>query len=205
VSIAAFKSWATRLWSGLDRVIAEVEDHDALVTAALRELAEAKDRADAELAGVRVEGLSLRRRLAADESAQKDAEQAAAREPDDAVAIEHLRSARRSRARAARLAGCLQEHATTEARLERRAAELADRLTTWRREHDLLKNRTARVLSPVPSEDGDSIDRLLDRWETILSRAGTLDDAADDAFAALSRHEEDRALKIELEELRRRR
>ena len=61
--MAIFKAWASRLWAGLDRVVAELEDHDALIESALRELDRAAAKTRAELEGVRADRASLHARL----------------------------------------------------------------------------------------------------------------------------------------------
>ena len=139
------KSWAARLWSGLDRAVADLEDHDALIGAALRELDLAEREAREELDRVRGDGTRLRRRLAQERVNAEAWRAAAARERGDGEALELLRQARRAERRARALAARVEEHRAAERCLAEHATALAERVETLKRQHHLMRTRTAQA------------------------------------------------------------
>lgn len=196
------KAWASRIWAGLDGVVAELEDHDALVESALRELEHAGKRTRRELEGVRAHGAGLRNRRALERESIDTWRTAAAREDDDAEAVELLRRARRAATREAQLHERLEEHARAERRLADQAASLAERIEALKRRQHLMRTRTAQVEAreAVPVEIAP-VEEVFERWDVSLTRAEHLADA--DAFSELEREEEERTLLVELAELRR--
>jgi len=193
------KAWATRIWSGIDQVVAGLEDHDALIEAALRELAMAEHKACRELDRVRRDGVELRRRLAQERVNAKAWRADAARQRSDAEALVLLRQARRARHRAQHLGARVEEHGSAERRLQDHATGLTERIETLKRQHHLMRTRTAQAESaPVVALETAPIEELFERWDMTLSRAEHLGDPFDE----LQREEEERALYEELRELR---
>jgi phage shock protein A len=192
-----FKAWGARLWSGLDDVVAELEDHDALIGAALRELEDAERSAKRELERVSSDGVTLRNRLAQERVNAAAWRLAAARQSSDVDALELLRQARRARNRARHLLLRLEEHSTAEGRLTNHATSLRERIETLKRQHQLMRTRTAQA-EAMPALSLDPIEELFERWDMTLSRAEHLGDPFDE----MHREEEERAVRQELRELR---
>jgi len=194
-----FKSFAARLWSRIDGVVAELEDHDALVESALSELDHAEKKARRELERVRADGVAIRQRLA-QERVNADAWRvAAAKQRSDVEALELLRQSRRARRRATHLEARIHEHAAAEGRLADHATALRERIETLTRQHHLMRTRRAQAEAMPPiSLDDVPIEELLERWDMVLTRA----EHVGDPFGELEREEEERALAEELRELR---
>jgi phage shock protein A len=194
------KSWASRLWSQVDHAVAELEDHDALVDAALRELEVAAKKARRELARVRGDGEALRSRLAQERVNATAWRKDAATSPTDEGALELLRHARRARRRAAHLEARVREHGAAEARLDEHATLLRERLETLARQHHLMRTRRAQAEAmPAIRLDDAPIEEIFERWDMVLTRAEHIGDP----FGDLEREEEERALVEELGLLRR--
>jgi phage shock protein A len=200
--MGSFRGWASRLWSRVDRAVAELEDHEALVEAALAELAQAEKGARSELARVRRDGEALRGRMAQEKANAAAWRRTAADEPNDEVALDLLRHARRARARAKHLAERFYEHTVAESRLEEHADHLRERIESMKRQHHLMRTRRAQAeaLPSVVGVDDASIEALFERWDMVLTRA----EHVKDPFDELSREEEERALRVELRALRHR-
>lgn len=198
--MAFFKEWTSRLWAGLDHVVAELEDHDALVESSLRTLGQRAEKTRLELERARADGTRLRSQLALEQRNVETWREAAACEETDAEALRLLRRARRARARERRLAQQLKEHTDAEARFGERAAALTERIDALKRRQHLMRTRTAEVVArdAEPLELAP-IEEVFERWDVSLTRAEHLADP----FGELERQEEERSLLVELAELRR--
>lgn len=203
VPMTSLKRWAGRLWAGFDRAVAEVEDHDALAAAALRELERGLGRARSELEQLRAERQALQERRESELDRRRRGRSAAVAEPEDFLALEHLRTARRACERARRLEDRIREHAAAEDRMERHLTELADRLAESKRRYRALRARSERGLAVASVQDTrGEIDELFGRWEDVLPRIEPPGDPTEAAFDALERRDEEESLWTELHELR---
>jgi phage shock protein A len=197
------KAWATRVWSGIDRAVAEIEDHDALVEVAIREVAEAARLTRAELDRMAHDGATLRDQLGRERNHADAWRRRAADEASDVEALVLLRRAQRARARADKLRAHLDEHARIEARLVDRVATLTERLDVLERQHREMRSRSAKAEAwAAASFEETPVEALFDRWDMSLAyteHAGDIDAAT---FDELAYEQEDHALRRELAELR---
>ena len=206
------KRWTAGVFSRIDELVARVENHEALVTEALRELQQSTARAHVQLKRVREDGERLRRQLA-ESREQADAWQARAkRADDDTRAIECLRRAKRMSAHAAELGRRLTEHERIERQLGEDVRGLEGRLAKLKEQRNLMRTRQSRAEAMGVVQDsmvslGSDIDEVFDRWEARITEAeyaggveGTTADAFENEYLSA---EEEAQLRIELDELRR--
>ncbi len=201
--MGVFKEIAGRLWSGLDKMVAEIEDHDALVDSALRQLKHVSHGARGELVRVRADGAELAARLAQERKAEGDWRGRASDLDDDQQALECLRKARSARDRQVWLQQRLQEHARSQEQLEQHIASLVDRVAALQRQHHLMRTRTAHAEAlPAIDADAGEIEEFFERWDKALTHAEYLGDPGDQAFDDLQRKQDELELRRELVELR---
>ncbi|MDX1432280.1 MAG: PspA/IM30 family protein [Gammaproteobacteria bacterium] len=206
------RRWTAGVFSRIDELVARVENHEALVTEALRDLQRSTARAHVQLKRVREDGERLRRQLAECRE-QSDAWQTRAkRADDDTRAIECLRRAKRFAAQAAEIERRLGEHERIERQLGEDVRGLEDRLARLKEQRNLMRTRQSRAEAMGVVQDsmislGSDIDEVFDRWEARVTEAeyaGGVDAGAVDAFEnEYLSAEEEAALRIELDELRR--
>ncbi|MGB0721585.1 MAG: PspA/IM30 family protein [Gammaproteobacteria bacterium] len=215
--MSLIKRLSVSLRAGLDRAVGEIEDHDAVVEAALDELRDA-------IARVRVEKAQVERRLVhIDQRIDQAAEQSdrwrerARREADEDRALECLRRHKSERQRTDQLKDQRQHISVSLQRVNTTLAELERRLTESQSQHDTLQLRHTRgnAVATLTRLDGDlgiDLDKALRRWEVEVTRTELRHDigehspvrvASGDRFAdEFERGESDAALRAELDALR---
>lgn len=206
------KRWASGVLSGIDALVAKFENHDALVTEALRELQGAAARAQVQLKRVYEDGEALRRRLASEREAVIQWRDRATRSrDDDQRAVECLRRSKQAERVAEEVEKRLEAHANTEKQLAKDVDTLQERIDRLKEQRNLMRTRQSRA-QVVGSTGGGGfqldaeIGEIFDRWETRVAEgefAGGwtlgIEDRFEDEFRS---EEENAALLTELEELR---
>ena len=82
-------------------------------------------------------------------------------------------------------------------------AELADRIEALRRQHHVMRTRTAHVEAlPETFRDGAQIEEFFDRWDHALVRAEGFVDLGDGDYGVLRSQQDEEDLRRELRELR---
>lgn len=201
------------LWSRVDWMVSQIENHDALVSSALRQVRESTARARVQLVRVRSDGDRLAERAAKAE-ADVAAWRARARSEvgrDEGRALECLRRSRRCQEQAEALRGRRAEHARAEQRLAADVKRALERVEELREQRNLLRTRQSRAeaLDTLAAQNrslGADLEDTLDRWDT---RVTALEieceigpDEGDDAFEqSFVSQEECEDLRRELREL----
>jgi phage shock protein A len=141
---ASFKRWSRAVVAGVDGLIVQVENHEAVVESGLRELEQCVARAKRELDRVKADGETLGRRRSEQQRAAIALREYAKREPVEALALDYLRKSKRSLRRSLELERRATEHERIEKRLVRDVRELEDQLAALREKRDAMQARKAR-------------------------------------------------------------
>ena len=210
--MGAFFRWTHGFASRLDGMVSQIENHDALVTAAVRDAREARARAKVQLKRVTEDGRRMARRREELEQAEQRWRERAVRvaSADESRALECLRRMRRAARERADLEEQAAEHTRIHGQLVRDIGRIDERIDQLVQQRNLLRTRQSRAeaLAAAQQDDGRrlaEVDDILDRWEIKVSRIETDSDCdldeSDDLEVTLEAEEEREELRAELEEL----
>jgi phage shock protein A len=209
--MAHIKRWTHGFVASIDSMIVQVENHEALVTSALRELEHGVARSKVQLLRVERDGKALKQALEEEREAGARWRERAQREEDEARALECLRRHKRCLARISELTSAQAEHQRVEAQLKRDVQTLERKLLELRQQRNTMRTRQSRADAfSVVQGQGDvergEIGEIFERWETRVAESevasgcliATLDSFDDEFLNA----EEEAALKLELRALK---
>jgi phage shock protein A len=208
--MAHIKRWTHGFVASIDSMIVQVENHEALVTSALRELEHGVARSKVQLMRVERDGKAIKQALEEEREAATRWRERAQREQDQARALECLRRYKRSQARVSELGAAQTEHQRVEAQLKRDVQTLERRLVELRQQRNTMRTRQSRADAfGVVQGQGDTergeIGEIFERWETRVAESEVASgclvagvDSFDDEFLDA---EEEAALKLELRAL----
>jgi len=205
------RRWAASIVASFDSVISQVENHDALVQSAIREVQEAAARAKVQLGRVRHDGQLMRRRII-ELREQEELWQSRAKESaEESKALECLKRRKRILTQMTALEEREREHATVERQLIADLGCVEERLRNLKEQRNLMRTRQSRAEALSAASGADSvalgeIDEIFERWETKVSEyeiRGSCDvrtsDALEEEFLT---SEEESDLRAELASLR---
>ncbi|QYY36331.1 PspA/IM30 family protein [Ruficoccus sp. ZRK36] len=207
-----WKRWKITIGSGFESLISRVENHEALVTEAIREAQAASAKAKVKLSHVHRDGERLRARIEALTTDAENWERRAQAQADDnrERALECLRRRNIARRELEHLSTELARHEQTERSLSTDIGKLEEHMAGLRRRKNELAARDfrARALSASAPEEGTllcGIDDIFERWELKLAETETFCEPTPvDTFADSFTAEEEKAgLEAELDELTR--
>lgn len=199
--------------SSFEGVVGQLENHEALVTTAIREAEQALGRAKGQLARVRKDGLAMRQRVEElreqatvwEERAKRVASQ------DEAKAIECVRRRQRCLAQAAKTEDQAVGHLKLERQLTGDLGIVQEKLSSLRQQRNIMRTRASRaealrVVQSVDSTTIGEIDDIFDRWEVRISacedHAGSsASSEADELNVEFTSKEEEEELKALLQSL----
>lgn len=202
---------STSITSTVDRAVSRVENHDAIINAALRDTQQAAARSRVRLERVRKDGNGLRTRRDNLETAVTrwtDRARGIAAS-DETRALECLRRRKECEAQLKNLALSIHKHDELESRIVDQVKKIEARIGEVSQQRNMMRSRqsVAEALQTINDIEGVSygeIEDTFDRWEINLGEAeiqmgiGTSVDSLDTEFIA----EEERVeLKAELSEL----
>lgn len=202
----------TGLFANFDWAVTQIENHEALVNAAMREIQHAASKAKVQLARVKQDGERMRQRVETlRESEALWAERAVRCSAlDQAKALECLRRRKKTLAEIAELETQLKNHARLEEDLCKDLENIERRIEELRRKRNTLRTResTAEALAAFQTQDAGLIaelDDVFDRWEIKVGSYETISSCSSGAERALDAEfagaEEENALKAELDAL----
>lgn len=215
--MSLLKRIALAVSARVDRLVGEIENHDAVVEAGLRESRRAFAIARVRQARMGEEGERLRRRLAAlraDAAAWEGRALACAGAADgEERALECLRRGKQAAAQAESLGQAWERHVALERRLAQELAAVRGRLESLEHRRALMRSREAtaaaatriREVAPGGGECPD-LDQAFERWEIRVSESelGSRTGGDGDAFElGLLAAEERAGLAAELDALKR--
>lgn len=203
------KQWTMSVTSWVDGVLAQVENHEAAVSAAIGRVRQSTARARVQLKRVERDQQCLRDRLAQEERAVEVWRRRAKSAEDEEVALECMRRFKASERRLLQLRQRLAEHERSHKELSEGIRVLNARLCELSERKNLMRTRQSRAeaVHGMASTNGPIVDLedVFDRWETRVGEIEIAADCADpvDSFEAdFDAVDESSDLRLELEELR---
>lgn len=213
--MSIFKRVTLAVSAQLDRLVGELENHDAVVEAGIRDSRRLYAQAKVRHGRLCHEGEGLRRRLAALRSDEQRWRERAldcdSKPSDEDMALECLSRARKAAEQAAALEVAYQNHLGVERRLAAQIAALRERVDTLQHRRSLMRTRQAAAaaagrIQAADMEPTHALEETFERWEVQLTEAelGSAEPAETDTFEAAFLASEERAsLRAELDALRR--
>ncbi len=197
--------------SSVDRAVSKVENHDAIIAAALRDTQRAAARSRVRLARVQKDGAALKTRYRELELASVRWAERAKRiaAEDEARALECLRRRKECRAQLEGLRESIARHDELEARIGEQVKKIEARVGEVTQQRNLMRSRQSvadamRAIRDIEGSGAGDIEDTFDRWEINLGESEFLyattgtTDTLDTAFLE---DEEKVELRAELEDL----
>ncbi len=209
--MSLFQRITATITSSVDNAVSKVENHDAIINAALKDTQRAAARSRVRLERVRRDGSGLKTRYRELELAEtRWAERAKSiAAEDEAKALECLRRRRECQGQLRNLKESIAQHDELEARIADQVKKIEARVGEVTQQRNMMRSRqsVADAMKAIQNVQGASvgdIEDTFDRWEINLGEteiflgAATPTDPLDSAFL----DEEDKAeLKAELDDL----
>jgi phage shock protein A len=199
------------LTSSVDRAVARVENHDAIVNAALRDTQQAAARSRVRLERVRKDGQALRNRCQSLQLAHSRWTERARSiaTGDEAKALECLRRRRDCETQIRNLKVSIEKHEELEGRIAEQVKKIEARIGEVAHQRNMMRSRqsVAEAMRAIHNIEGVSygeVEETFDRWEInlgeteILMGVNTSSDPLDTEFLA---EEDIEALRAELAQL----
>ena len=194
--------------SSVDRAVSRVENHDAIVNAALRDTQQAAARSRVRLERVRKDGHALKNRHQALQQAQARWTERARSigATDETKALECLRRRRDCETQIRNLHDSIEKHEELESRIAEQVKKIEARIGEVAHQRNMMRSRqsVAEAMRAIHNVEGVSygeVEETFDRWEInlgeteILMGASSSSDALDTEFLA---EEDADALRVEL-------
>ena len=176
---------STSITSSVDRAVSKVENHDAIINAALRETQQAAARSRVRLERVRKDGRSLKTR-------HSDLKLAASRwterarslgTTDEEKALECLRRRKDCEAQMQNLQDSIEKHDELEARIADQVKKIEARIGEVAQQRNMMRSRQSvaeamRTINNIEGVSYGEIEDTFDRWEINLGEAEILMGAA---------------------------
>ena len=169
------RRFTTSIISSFDSVVGQLENHEALVSSAIRDAEQAAGRAKAQFQRVQKDGVMLRHRLEEVRDGVRIWEERAKRcaESDEVKAIECLKRRETLKRQLAELTEQATRHATLEKQLSTDLIVVQDKLSALRQQRNILRTRQSRaealrLIQGVDSQAIGEIDDIFDRWEASI-------------------------------------
>ena len=202
---------STSITSSVDRAVSKVENHDAIINAALRDTQQAAARSRVRLERVRKDGHSLKTRHADLQLAvarwTERAKSVAA--DDETKALQCLRRRKDCDLQLRHLEVSILKHDELEARIEEQVKKIEARIGEVSQQRNMMRSRQSvaeamRTINNIEGVSYGEVEDTFDRWEInlgeteVLMGAGASTDSLDSAFLA---EEDSVELRAELSEL----
>lgn len=203
------KRWVSCVTTNFDWVLTQVENHEALVDSAIREMQAAGGKARVQLGRVKRDGEAMRQRLAQFKEQEQAWTERAIRlgSSEQEKAIECLRRRKAVQIEISSLERQSQEHDRLETQLIADLKHLSTRIDELKRKKNTMTARQyrAEAMRAGQTEDMVLISELGDifeRWETRLAEAETINLTPEDNLESELKSEEEQAqLRTELTDL----
>ena len=216
-----FKRISSTVLASVDKMISEIENHDAIIESMLKELKVARAQCGVRLNRVAKDGLKMQSEYdkLIDQEQQWTARAATLSQENDQAsqqkALACLERRRKVREQASRLEHRLEEHQKIKQQLQDQLKNIDDRFAEINNKKHLLQSQQSvaeanRVVAAVTSFGASNIDAALDRWEISIAKMDTntqfgdiADEVNDDYLAAeFAESEAQQELMAELEALK---
>ncbi len=202
---------STSITSTVDRAVSKVENHDAIINAALRDTQQAAARSRVRLERVRKDGHGLRTKRANLEVAvtrwTERAKSVAAE--DEAKALECLRRKKECEMQLRNLAESIAKHDELESRIAEQVKKIEARIGEVSQQRNMMRSRQSvadamRTIHDIEGVSYGDIEDTFDRWEINLGEAEILTGSistGDPLETAFMADEEADELRAELSDL----
>lgn len=184
--MSILKRLSATMFSRVDRVVSEIENHDAIIESAVRDNQRALAKARVRFNRLKADGQRLAQRLAdlqASEAqwtrrAQDKAEQ------DEQTALQCLQKRRECRRRIATTEQALAEHRKAEDRLAKELETMEERVKRIGQQRNLLRSRQSaaeamRTFKAIEDCSYIDIDDTFEKWEVKVTEAELASDGFD--------------------------
>lgn len=174
------------LTSSVDRAVSKVENHDAIVNAALRDTQQAAARSRVRLQRVRKDGRALKtRHQSLEEARERWTERArSCAVSDEAKALECLRRRKDCESQLRSLKESIEKHEELEARIAEQVKKIDARIGEVTHQRNMMRSRqsVAEAMRAIHNIEGVSygeVEETFDRWEISLGETEVLMGAYD--------------------------
>lgn len=168
----ALRRLSASIMASFEGVVGQLENHEAVVTAAIREAEQAAGRAKAQLAHVKRDGEALEKRVSELRQQVTLWEDRAKRSRalDEEKALECLRRRQKALGQAEKLEEQHRTHQRLERQLKGDLGTVEEKLAALRQQRNLMRTRQSRaealkLTSEIDSSAIGHIDEIFDRWE----------------------------------------
>lgn len=208
----SIRRWTIGIISSVDRMISQVENHDALVRSAIKDVSDTAARAKVQLSRVQRDGHEMRRRLNEyrEQEAQWRERALSSAKLDEARALECIKRAKRLTRQIQSLEADERAHSKSEMQLQEDLKKISERLLKLKEQRNLMRTRQSRAqaLQQVQGDDThiiSDLEEIFDRWETkvaeIEAHGDTFVIEEDSLESQYRTEEEEKELKEELAQL----
>ena len=196
------------LFSQIDGIVGEIENHDALIKAAIKDQQKKLAAAKVQLARIKSQELQIKQQLAEQSLNEKRWVKRAKEEAADNEAQALLCLERRSmvKDKIGKLEHMLKQYQQTSTKIQADISRCEDEFKAMQQKHALMRARqssadAANIVSSVSNSNLDDIETSFDRWEVKIAQGEISMEIADDSdeleLAYLTREREE-LLKDEL-------
>ena len=179
--MSLFRRISTTLTSSVDRAVSKVENHDAIVQAALRDTQQAGARARVRLERVRKDGRALKTRLeelklAGSRWTDRARSLAAS---DEAKALECLRRRKDCENQVDHLMDSIEKHDELEGRISAQVNKIEARISEVIHQRNMMRSRQSvaeamRIVNNIEGVSYGEVEDTFDRWEINLGETEIL-------------------------------
>lgn len=204
----AIRRWATSIAASFDYVITQVENHEAIVTSAIKDMQSAGSKARVQLSRVKRDGETMRRRIEELKELERVWGERAGRvhEQNEGKALECLRRRKQVRRELEALETQEKEHTRLANQLSTDLKVIDERIAELKRKKNALTARQYRAEAMRIGQIDDlglvaEIDDIFERWELKIDEASGFHDSLDDLESDFLSEEEEEELRGELDDL----
>jgi phage shock protein A len=176
--MSLFKRISATLFSRVDQAVSQIENHDAVIDASIRDARRVAAHAKVRLTRVRNDGQRLRAKLESLRQAEASwTERArACAGTDEDTALECLRRRRVCQRQSQELESTLDRHGELERRLTTEVQDLESRVSDISQQRNLMRTRQSaadalRSINAIDSTAAIDIDDTFERWEIQITEA----------------------------------
>ena len=202
------KRWTSTIGASFDWVISQVENHEALVSSAIREMQVAGKKAKAQLARVNKDGTIMMKRLEELVEEEQTWAQRALRshKEDKARALECVRRRKLVQKQISSLDQQLRQHKEFERQLSDDLKEIDNRILLLKRKKNEMSARQYRSEAVEAGRSENlglvaELDEIFDRWESKLTQCEIQGEHYDSFETEFANEEEEAELEEDLADL----
>ena len=206
-----FKRISATITSTVDQAVTRVENHDAIIAAAIKSTQASAAKAKVRLARVQKDGQALRSRANELRLAEKTwaSRARSVAENDKDKALECVRRRKAARTQLERINASLAQHDELEAQVVETLRKIEARLLEMKQQRNMMRSRETvadamRIINNIDGVATSDIEETFDRWEILITESEIASGKSEpvDALDVAFLEEEDKAeLEAELDEL----